>query len=224
LRVDEDEAARQEIVLVGGASLAGEFLSLPAGPISAAIGVEYRDDKVEGAVATMNAQTTLDVCHQLLDANSEPCLAITRLDGSGQILEVRASNSNIGSLAVSGVDLTVDYTFGLGEASDLGFALQTGWLFERESQIIGAAVIDCAGYFGSCTAQGAGGSPDFKAQFLTSYTRGSCSSRPAGACRVRPRHHRHHHVRARAQPDPAADSGRAHRRGAGRTRAHPQRP
>ena len=32
---------------VVGASLAGEFLSLPAGPISAALGVEYRDDRYE---------------------------------------------------------------------------------------------------------------------------------------------------------------------------------
>jgi iron complex outermembrane recepter protein len=148
------------------------------------LAVDYYEIEVDDAVATMNAQTTLDVCHQLLDANSEPCLAITRLAGSGQIFEVRASNSNIGSLSVSGVDLTVDYTFDLpgalaigGKGAELGLALQTGWLFERESQIIGSAVIDCAGFFGSCTAQGAGGSPDFKAQFLTSFTSGPLSLR-----------------------------------------------
>jgi iron complex outermembrane receptor protein len=134
--------------------------------------------EVEDAVATMNAQTTLDVCHQLLDAASEPCLAITRLAGSGQIYEVRASNSNIGSLSVEGVDLTVDYTFDLpaalaiGDGAELGLMLHTGWLFKRESQIVGAAVIDCAGYFGSCTAQGAGGSPDFKGLFMATYSGG----------------------------------------------------
>ena len=61
--------------------------------------------------STINAQTTLDVCYQVLDANSEPCRAITRL-ADGQVFEVRASNSNIGSLSVEGVDLTLDYTFG----------------------------------------------------------------------------------------------------------------
>jgi iron complex outermembrane receptor protein len=124
----------------------------------------------------MNAQTTLDVCYQILDANSPPCQAIVRLPGTGQVHQVRASNSNIGSLAVEGVDLTVDYTFnlpGLGaEAGQLGLALQAGWLSERVSQIIGAPPIDCAGYFGSCTAQGAGGSPDFKALFMATYNSG----------------------------------------------------
>jgi iron complex outermembrane receptor protein len=142
------------------------------------IAVDYYQIEVEDAVSTINAQTTLDVCYQVLDANSDPCRAITRL-ADGQIFEVRASNSNIGSLSVEGVDLTLDYTFGLpssvgiGESKpELGLMLNTGWLFERESQIIGAQPIDCAGFFGSCTAQGAGGSPDFKALFTATFDSG----------------------------------------------------
>jgi iron complex outermembrane recepter protein len=141
--------------------------------------VDYFRIDVEDAVATMNAQTTLDVCYQLLDANSEPCRAIFRLPGSGQVFQVRASNSNIGSLSVEGIDLSADYTVGLptglaigGSSADLSFLLNAGWLFERVSQIIGAAPIDCAGFFGSCTAQGAGGSPDFKANFMATYNSG----------------------------------------------------
>jgi iron complex outermembrane receptor protein len=143
------------------------------------LAVDYYEIDVDDAVSTMNAQTTLDVCYTLLDANSEPCQAITRLAGNGQVFEVRASNSNIGSLSVSGIDLAVDYTFNLPDAvaigeggAELTLMLQSGWLFKRESQIIGAAVIDCAGFFGSCTSQGQGGSPDFKAQFLTSFRSG----------------------------------------------------
>ena len=141
------------------------------------LAVDYYDIQVDDAVATMNAQTTLDVCYQLLDATSAPCRAITRLPNNGQLYQVRASNSNIGSLSVEGVDLTVDYTFdlggGLGESgSQIALMLQSGWLFERESQIIGAQPIDCAGFFGSCTAQGAGGSPDFKALFTGTFDSG----------------------------------------------------
>jgi iron complex outermembrane receptor protein len=143
------------------------------------VAVDYYQIEVEDAVATMNAQTTLDVCYQLLDANSEPCLAITRVAGTGQVFQVRASNSNIGSLSVEGIDLTIDYTFGLPGAlslgddqAELGLMLHTGWLFERESQIVGALPIDCAGFFGSCTAQGAGGSPDFKALLMATYDSG----------------------------------------------------
>ena len=145
------------------------------------VAVDYFKIDVEDAVATMNAQTTLDVCYQLLDANSAPCAAIFRLPGSGQVFQVRASNSNIGSLSVKGVDLTADYTVGLPEGmaigngnADLAFLLNAGWLFERVSQIIGAQPIDCAGFFGSCTAQGntSGGSPDFKATFMATYNSG----------------------------------------------------
>lgn len=143
------------------------------------LAVDYYEIEVEDAVATINAQTTLDVCYQILDANSAPCRAITRLAGTGQVFEVRASNSNIGSLSVEGVDLTADYTFNLpaglgigGGGAEMALLLHTGWLFKRESQIIGAQPIDCAGYFGSCTAQGAGGSPDFKAIFMATYDSG----------------------------------------------------
>jgi outer membrane receptor protein involved in Fe transport len=145
------------------------------------VAVDYFRIEVEDAVATMNAQTTLDVCYQMLDASSAPCQAIFRLPDSGQVYQVRASNSNIGSLSVEGVDLSTDYTldlpdsFGLFENSaKLGIVLHAGWLFERVRQIIGAAPIDCAGYFGSCTAQGSdsGGSPDFKATLMASYTSG----------------------------------------------------
>jgi len=142
------------------------------------LAVDYYEIEVEDAVATINAQTTLDVCYQLLDANSEPCRAITRLPGNGQVFQVRASNSNIGSLSVKGVDLTADYTFGLPDAvafsngADLSLMLNAGWMFERVRQLVGAQPIDCAGFFGSCTAQGAGGSPDFKAILAASYASG----------------------------------------------------
>ena len=142
------------------------------------IAVDYYEIEVEDAIATINAQTTLDVCYQLLDASSEPCRAITRLPDNGQVFQVRASNSNIGSLSVKGVDLTADYTFALPDAvgfnggADMSVVLNTGWLFERVSELVGAAPIDCAGFFGSCTAQGAGGSPDFKALLAASYNSG----------------------------------------------------
>jgi iron complex outermembrane recepter protein len=142
------------------------------------LAVDYYEIEVADAIATINAQTTLDVCYQLLDASSEPCSAITRLPDNGQVFQVRASNSNIGSLSVKGVDLSADYTFGLPDAMSIGnganmaLMLNAGWLFERVSQLVGAEPIDCAGFFGSCTAQGAGGSPDFKALLAASYSSG----------------------------------------------------
>lgn len=143
------------------------------------LAIDYYKIEVDNAVATMNAQTTINVCYVLMDASSAPCQAVTRLPGSGQVFEVRASNSNIGSLVVEGFDLSADYTFALPDAlgigddgADIGLVYHAGWLSERTSQIIGAPPIDCAGYFGSCTAQGSGGSPDFKSTFMATYSSG----------------------------------------------------
>ena len=125
----------------------------------------------------MNAQTTLDVCYQILDAGSDPVLHHPR-PGTGQVFQVRAvtqhrfrcpsrrrHSPSLHLRAARGLSI------GDGKA-DLALMLHSGWLFERESQIIGAAPIDCAGFFGSCTAQGAGGSPDFKALFMATYDSG----------------------------------------------------
>jgi iron complex outermembrane recepter protein len=144
------------------------------------VAVDYFQIEVEDAVDVLNAQGTLNACYQLLDANSAPCQAITRSTATGQVFQVRASNSNIGLLSVEGIDLTADYSIGLpeglaigGTSADLSFVLNAGWLFERERVIGTLPPVDCAGAFGAdCTVQGRGGSPDFKAAFMASYDSG----------------------------------------------------
>lgn len=148
------------------------------------IALDYFKIEVEDAVATLGAADTLRVCYQLLDASSAPCQAVTRIAGNGEVFEVNASSSNIGSLSVEGVDLSADWgtalpdSFGLaGQGADFGVVFHANWMFERVSQLVGAQPIDCAGYFGSCTRMGAGGTPDFKATLGLSYASGPFSLR-----------------------------------------------
>lgn len=148
------------------------------------IAVDYFKIEVEDAVATLSATDTLRVCYQLLDINSAPCQAITRIPGNGEVFEVNASSSNIGSLSVEGVDLSADWgtalpdSLGLGNhGADLTIALHSNWMFERVSQLIGAQPIDCAGFYGSCTRMGAGGTPGFKANLGLSYVSGPITLR-----------------------------------------------
>lgn len=143
------------------------------------VAVDYFKIEVEDAVATLSAADTLRVCYQLLDINSAPCQAITRIAGNGEVFEVNASSSNIGSLSVEGVDLSADWgtalpeTLGLANhGADLSITLHSNWMFERVNQLIGAQPIDCAGYYGTCTRMGAGGTPAFKANLGVSYLSG----------------------------------------------------
>ena len=142
--------------------------------------------------STINAQTTLDVCYQLLDADSEPCRAITRLAGNGQVFQVRASNSNIGSLSVKGVDLSADYTFALPDAvafsggAELSLMLNTGWMFERVSQTRRCSRRSTAPDSSARARRRApGGSPDFKASSLS-----LVQQRTADAAHADPLHRR----------------------------------
>lgn len=148
------------------------------------IAADYFKIEVEDAVATLGAADTLRVCFELLDASSAPCQAITRIAGNGEVFEVNASSSNIGSRSAEGVDLSMDWSTPLpdsvalgGYGASLALTLNANWMFERVDQLIGAAPIDCAGYFGSCTRMGAGGTPDFSANFGVRYASGPVTIR-----------------------------------------------
>lgn len=143
------------------------------------IAVDYFKIEVDNAVATLGAADTLRVCFELLDINSAPCRAITRIQGNGEVFEVNASSSNIGSRTVEGIDLSADWSLPLPEAiafgsneARLALTLNANWMFKQVNQLIGANPIDCAGYFGTCTRMGAGGTPDFSANFGARYASG----------------------------------------------------
>lgn len=150
--------------------------------------VDYFNIKVDNAIATINANQTINDCFANLDINSTTCGAISRLP-NGQIDVVSTQLSNIGSLKVEGLDAQIDYRIPLGgffeiggEPANLGLQAVASWLFERSTQVISnQAPLDCAGFFGGgCTGTGVFATPDFKLNLSSTYDSGPVTFRLQG--------------------------------------------
>jgi outer membrane receptor protein involved in Fe transport len=147
--------------------------------------VDYFDIKVDNAIATIDAQKTLNGCFTLLDNSSALCQSIHRTAGNGQIDFVTTQLANIGSLKVSGVDFQADYSVGLPGAlafrdhgANLSLMLAVSKLFERTTQVQGFPEDDCAGFIGSsCSGQDTFAVPDIKATFSAAWLSGPFSLR-----------------------------------------------
>ena len=147
------------------------------------ITVDYFNVEVKGAIATINAQQTLNDCYTGLNATSPTCLSVFRLP-SGQIDYVRTNQNNIGALKVRGLDVQGDYTLplpaALGDDATLRLTGVASWLFERSTQVLSTvAPQDCAGFYGAGCSTGTGGFiiPDFKLNLGAAYSSGPLSIR-----------------------------------------------
>jgi outer membrane receptor protein involved in Fe transport len=144
------------------------------------VSVDYFDIEVAGAVAQVGSQVLVNSCFTTLDASGAPCQAIRRLP-SGQIEQVSAPVLNVASRTVSGIDLTIGYTFDLpqflalpGEAASLGLQWVSTWQSEDVSRTLpNLPVIDCAGrYSGTCSGDGVRITPDFRGLLRTMWNTG----------------------------------------------------
>jgi outer membrane receptor protein involved in Fe transport len=147
------------------------------------VSVDYFDIEVAGAVAQVGSQVLVNSCFTTLDASGAPCQAIRRLP-SGQIEQVSAPVLNVASRTVSGIDLTIGYTFDLpqflalpGEAASLGLQWVSTWQSEDVSRTLpNLPVIDCAGrYSGTCSGDGVRITPDFRGLLRTMWNTGPLS-------------------------------------------------
>ncbi|MDQ8755492.1 TonB-dependent receptor [Sphingosinicella sp. LHD-64] len=152
------------------------------------ITVDYFKVQVDNAIATINANQTINDCFANLDINSTTCQAIFRLS-NGQIDFVSTQLSNIGSLKVEGIDAQADYRIPLGafasingQSASLNLQAVASWLFERSTQVLSnQAPLDCAGYFGGgCTGTGVFATPDFKLNLSGTYNSGPVTVRLQG--------------------------------------------
>jgi iron complex outermembrane receptor protein len=169
----EEESDATTIGLVFTPSWAGNL----------SVSVDYFDIEVEGAVAQVGSQVLVNSCFATLDASGAPCQAITRLP-SGQIDQVSAPVLNVASRTVSGIDLTIGYTFDLpqflalpGEAASLGLQWVSTWQEEDVSRTLpNLPVIDCAGFYsGTCSGDGVRITPDFRGLLRTMWNTGPLS-------------------------------------------------
>jgi outer membrane receptor protein involved in Fe transport len=113
--------------------------------------VDYFSIKVEDVISTLDPTISLTQC--LDTGNPLFCDLITR-DSQGTLwllpeANILATNINLSTYETSGVDLTVDYNWQIGDWGSLNFNLIGTYLdsFEIEN-IPGLGIYDCAGLYG----------------------------------------------------------------------------
>jgi len=78
--------------------------------------VDYFDIKIEGAISSFGAQTTVDQCvRQPVFPDNPFCSLIQRQAGTGLVLRIDAQAINAAILHTKGVDFSLDYSTDLGE-------------------------------------------------------------------------------------------------------------
>jgi outer membrane receptor protein involved in Fe transport len=117
---------------------------------SLAVTIDYFNIKVEDTISAVSPTTTLEKCLNTGDARF--CSQITR-DSLGTLwllptARIVGTNTNIGSIKTSGVDLGVNYGYRLGDMGSLGVAMNGTWLknFSVE-ELPGEGSYDCAGLY-----------------------------------------------------------------------------
>jgi len=123
------------------------------------ISVDWYDIQVDGAIQTLGAQNTLNLCYNANDAAA--CSRINRNPGNGSLWvgsgNVQDLNINIGGFQTSGVDVNANYSvdledWGVPSYGSLAFSFVGTWLNELVTDT-GAgqanSVYDCTGFYGN---------------------------------------------------------------------------
>ncbi|MEM1402047.1 MAG: TonB-dependent receptor [Pseudomonadota bacterium] len=118
------------------------------------VSLDYYDIEIEGAIQGINEETTLIQCIETGDPQF--CDAVGRglndtlwlgLAAPGNGVDARVTN--IGFLAVEGLDVEVNYNFDIGDMGTINIANITGLLdsYEQE-EYEGAGIVNCEGIYG----------------------------------------------------------------------------
>ncbi len=78
-----------------------------------AVNVDYYHININGPIIAATAQTVANNCYNPAIALQSACALITRQQGTGAIVQVLATNLNIGSQESNGIDIGVEYGFDL---------------------------------------------------------------------------------------------------------------
>lgn len=120
------------------------------------ISVDYYNIKVTNYISSLTPSLTIDQCA----ATGDPfyCSLFTRDPRSGAIFGtdgyIVSTTLNTGYLQTSGIDVTADYTLGLGGFGKLNLNMVGTWLAEQVSEPLpGLETFDCKGKFGSTCNQ-----------------------------------------------------------------------
>jgi len=120
------------------------------------LSVDYYNIKVKNYISTVDPSLTISQCV----ATSDPyyCSLFKRDPRSGAIFGtdgyIISTTLNTGYLKTSGIDVTADYTLGIGSLGKLSFNMVGTWLAEQVSEPLpGLGNYDCKGQFGYTCGQ-----------------------------------------------------------------------
>jgi outer membrane receptor protein involved in Fe transport len=114
------------------------------------VSFDYFNIKVEDTISAVSPTTTLEKC--LLTGDAQFCSQITR-DSLGTLwllpeARVVATQTNIGWVKTSGLDVAASYYYRLGTMGSLGVAMNGTWLKEyKVEELPGEGSYDCAGLY-----------------------------------------------------------------------------
>jgi outer membrane receptor protein involved in Fe transport len=120
--------------------------------------IDYFDIEVENLISTFGAENTLRACYAQNDP--EACARIQRNPSNGSLWvgtgNVIDTNTNIGGLETSGVDLNLSYnSWEIGSLGSLNMSMTATYLIEIITDLgtPGSVPFDCAGEFaGACVS------------------------------------------------------------------------
>lgn len=135
------------------------------------ISVDYFDISIEDLISSVGSLNTLQACYD--NGLASACERIQRNSngqlwvGSGQVVNLA---TNIGGLETSGIDISANYRYDLGDRGSLGFAMTGTWLNELVTDTglgFSNSVYDCSGFFGS---QCGTPNPEWRHRFRVDYS------------------------------------------------------
>lgn len=132
------------------------FVLTPKALRNFSLSVDYYSIKVKDYIAAIDASLIINQCASTGD--SYYCSLFNRDPRSGAIFGqngyIVSTTLNTGYLKTSGIDVTADYTFGLGKMGRFNINMVGTWLAEQVSQPLpGGDSYDCKGLFGFTCGQ-----------------------------------------------------------------------
>ncbi|HEY0683974.1 MAG TPA: TonB-dependent receptor [Steroidobacter sp.] len=141
-----------------------------------AVSLDYWSIELEDRIQSIEAATTVQRCfnregsNPTYDPGNAWCQMFVRDQANGGVINLNQLQANQAFANTSGIDLTLDWGFGLGSVGDLNFRLIATWLekFEEQTAVTpNDPVYDYGGTIGSTTGTS---NPEWKGSLITTYS------------------------------------------------------
>jgi len=142
----------------------------------AAVSIDYWSIELEDRIEVIEAATIVQRCfnregsNPTFDANNAWCQMFTRDPIDGGVINLSQLQANQSFANTSGIDLTVDWGFGMGNLGNLNFKLITTWLEKFEEQTAVTPNDPAYNYGGAIGATTGTSNPDWKGTLVTTYS------------------------------------------------------